>query len=105
MRARCIAVDATGLLLANENTVGGEHRIEVQRPKEGVVANVEPNEGSELDDLFLGVVLAQPVVERLVDRLGFELHQLGVFERDLLGVSERVTRPPVIDAVIDTAFG
>ena len=44
-----------------------EHGIEIERTKEGVIADVERDIGAQLDDLGGGVMLGQFGVEGLVD--------------------------------------
>src|SRR5688572_3326585 len=77
-RSRSAAVDARGFVLAHQPAVGREHRVELQRAEEGVVTDVEADEGAELDDVLLGIMPAQLVVERRVDPVRVERHQLAV---------------------------
>ena len=45
------AIEARRFLLAHQPSVGREHGIELQRAEEGVVADVEADEGAELDEI------------------------------------------------------
>ena len=88
--AGCGAVDLLGFVLADQSSVWREHRIELQRPEEGVIAEVEAEKEPELDDLLFAVMLAQLVEERGVDRIWIGRHQFAVAQRQLLGGRELV---------------
>ena len=60
-RGRRRAVNLFRLRLAYQAAVGGELRIEFQRAEKRVIAEIEADEGAELDDLVVAVMLAQLV--------------------------------------------
>lgn len=98
------AVDARRFVLADQAAVGREHRVELQRPEESVIADVETDEGAELDDLLLGIVPAQLAVEPGADLGRVERHQLAVAQRELFRLGKARARRVIGDALVDVAF-
>lgn len=101
MRRRTVAVDPARLLLAHQPTIRQEHRIEVESSEKGVVSHVEADENTQLDDLGVGVVDPESLVERLVDALRGELHQLTELKSHLFAFGELRALTKVVHALVD----
>ena len=65
---------------------------------------IEADEGAELDDLVIAVMLAQLVEKGGIDRVGIDRHQLAVTQRDLLGCSEAPALGIIVDAFVEQLF-
>jgi hypothetical protein len=66
-----------------------------------VIAQVETDEGAELNDLVVAVVLAQFIEKRGVDRVGIGQHQLAVTQSDLFRRRKTSTRGMIADALVE----
>ena len=65
---------------------------------------IEADEGAELDDLVIAVMLAQLFEKGGIDRVGIDRHQLAVAQRDLLGRREAPARGIIVDAFVEQLF-
>jgi hypothetical protein len=69
-----------------------------------VIAEIEADEGAELDDLVVAVMLAQLVEKGGIDRVGIDRHQLAVAQRNLFRRGEAPALGIMVDAFVEQLF-
>jgi len=69
-----------------------------------VIAEIEADKGAKLDDLVVAIVFTQLLNKGGIDRVGIDLHQLAVTQRDLLRFSEAPALGIMVDAFVEQLF-
>ena len=70
-----------------------------------MIAEIEADEGAELYDLLLAVMLPQGIEERIIDRVRIGCHQFAVAQRQLVGGGKSLACGVIADAFVQQLFG
>ena len=102
MRHRLFPINPAGFLLTHQPAVRGEHRVEVEGPKERVITHVETDESAQLDDLGTNLLNLRPGQSALGDATKLPVDAQPMLDA-IPTVTDRVLQRAVL-RVLDDRF-